>query len=701
MYVDLELSRRLVGLQRANFDCYRPGAGRAPRAGRQKLEISSVLRPSSSAIQSATVNPVLPSLCLPLTRYSPALSHIISMSQVYATEPQTTGRVILETSHGPLDVNLWCKECPTTTRMFLQLCLDGYYDSVVFHRIMENFLIQAGQVKFASDGGGRNGGGATRDIVSGTDMKQYLLNQASSADTAAAAAAADDSQSNRRKLEVSPRIRFNHRGQVAMALPLDEDVEGNSSADALRSQFFITLDESSFLDGKHVIFGTITGPTVFNAIRIGKVAVEDDTSRPVDMDLSPPVIKKVKIDHHHFSDLVPTPDEKVPWKRGGGAGANSAKDDPGEAGGESQIQKRRKKRKGKRDLNVLSFGQEMEDDTGDGGFGGTGIGTSDGGGMRSSHDVLANQSRFLLSSTDEGVKEAAAEDGDRRRSKKKRRKEERRSDVGNNIPEAGVALGGIAKSDVKEATQERDYGDYHHSRGEEDTGHNDRSKNSRREKESKRRSTEKVEEDVVSAVEARRAKYLKGGASRRSSAKDKSRDEEDTLKKLSLFRSKMLQSKGKSNQATSIASSNDIDMSGTDNSLAARMAKRSMKELRESREREESMAPTYHGQVLEVDDDDDDNGIDSSAGGWMKTKFKCRKHIDLDHGAKVDEAGDGQKAGDGRKIDDYEVLDGKTDRDNGRRHKPHRKHHHHHRHHRDDRGCNGGGGHGGHRRSSR
>ena len=582
---------------------------------------------------------------------------------------------------------------------------------------MENFLIQAGQVKFASDGGGRNGGGATRDIASGADMKQYLLNQASSAD--AAAAVADDSQSSRRKLEVSPRIRFNHRGQVAMALPLDEDVEGNTSADALRSQFFITLDESSFLDGKHVIFGTITGPTVFNAIRIGKVAVEDDTSRPVDMDLSPPVIKKVKIDHHPFHDLVPTPDEKVPWKRGDGA--KSEKDGPGEPGGESQVQKRRKKRKGKRDLNVLSFGQEMEDDTGDGGFGGTGIGTSGGGGMRSSHDVLANESRFLSSSIDEGVKEAAAEGGDRQKSKKKRRKEGRRSDVGS-IPEAEVGLGGIAKSDVKVAAQETDYGDYHHSRREEDTGNNTRSKDTRKEKDPKRRSSE---EDVVSAVEARRAKYLKGGASRRSGGKDKSRDEEDTLKKLSLFRSKMLQSKGKSNEASS-NSPNDIDVSGNDNSLAARMAKRRMKELQESREREESMAPTYHGQVLEDDDDDDDSGIDASAVGWMKTKFKCRKHID--HGAKVDEAGDGQKSGDGRKIDDYEVLDGKTDRDNADRHSgetprgkhhrggghkrrgggddgrhmPHRKHQHHHRHHRDDRGnISRSSGHGGHRVGSR
>lgn len=571
---------------------------------------------------------------------------------------------------------------------------------------MENFLIQAGQVKFAGDGGGRNGGGATRDIASGADMKQYLLNQASSADTAAAA---DDSQSSRRKLEVSPRIRFNHRGQVAMALPLDELVEGNASADALRSQFFITLDESSFLDGKHVIFGTITGPTVFNAIRIGKVAVEDDTSRPIDMDLSPPVIKKVKIDHHPFHDLVPTPDEKVPWKRDDGAGTNGAKDGPGEAGGESQIQKRRKKRKGKRDLNVLSFGQEMED-TGDGGFGGKGISTSDGGGMRSSHDVLANESKFLSSSIDKDVKEAAAEDDDRRRSKKKRRicKEERCSDVGN-IPEAEVALCGIAKSDVKVAAQEEDSRDYHQSRREQGS----RSKDSRREKDLKRRSNEKVEEDVVSAVEARRAKYLKGGASRRSGGKDKSRDEEDTLKKLSLFRSKMLQSKGKSNQASS-NSLDGFDVSGNDNSLASRMAKRSMKELQESRDREESMAPTYHGQVLE---DDDDSGIGTSAGGWMKTKFKCRKHID--HGAKVDEAGDGQNTGDGRKIDDYEVMDGKTDRDNDRqsgekrwgkhhrgggntgkrrggdddgRHEPHRKHQY--RYH--QRG-NGVGGHGGHR----
>ena len=578
------------------------------------------------------------------------------MSQVYATEPQTTGRVILETSHGPLDLNLWCKECPSTTRMFLQLCLDGYYDSVVFHRIMENFLIQAGQVKFVGGGGGgRSGEEATRDVASAADMKRYLSNQTSAA-SVDAAAAPGDSQSNRRKLEVSPRIRFNHRGQVAMGLPLDEDVEGNSSADALRSQFFITLDESSFLDGKHVIFGTITGPTVFNAIRIGKVDVEDDTSRPVDMDLSPPIIKSVKIDTHPFHDLIPTPDDKVPWKRGDGRGG--AEDGPAQAGGESEVKKRRKKRKGKRDLNVLSFGQEMEDDTGDGAIGGAG--PSSGGGMRSSHDVLASESKFLSSSIDDGVKEVAAEDGGERRSKKKRRKEEDRSEVGGIPADATSNLppgDDITKGNyIDRASREGDHRDNHQSKGQDDIDTISRSKNSRKEKASDKKSHQKAEKTAVSAVEARRAKYLKGVGSRRSGGKDKSRNEEDTLKKLSLFRSKVLQSKGKSKKSDGgRTGTGDV----TDNSLAARMAKRSLEEQKESEDREAAMAPTYHGQVLE-DDFDDDNGADS--GGWMETKFKCRKHID--HGSKSGEAVDDLKGGDGRRVDDYEVVDGKAGRDN-------------------------------------
>jgi len=68
------------------------------------------------------------------------------MSQVYSIEPPTTGRVVLLTTHGPIDINLWCTECPNATRTFLQLCLDGYYNDCIFHRIIPDFLIQTGLV---------------------------------------------------------------------------------------------------------------------------------------------------------------------------------------------------------------------------------------------------------------------------------------------------------------------------------------------------------------------------------------------------------------------------------------------------------------------------------------------------------------------------------------------------------------------------
>ena len=113
---------------------------------------------------------------------------------------------------------------------------------------------------------------------------------------------------DKKKLELSPRIRFNHRGQVALALPLDSDVSSNRTVcgefASLARQFFISLDEAPFLNTKHVIFGTVTGATIFNAIRIGKTdTTYSDSGMPADLE-NAPIIKSVKIDLHPFDDVV-------------------------------------------------------------------------------------------------------------------------------------------------------------------------------------------------------------------------------------------------------------------------------------------------------------------------------------------------------------------------------------------------------------
>jgi peptidyl-prolyl cis-trans isomerase SDCCAG10 len=66
------------------------------------------------------------------------------MSSVYQTEPPTSGKVVLVTSFGELEMELWSKEAPVTCRNFLQLCMEGYYDNTVIHRVIKTFMVQMG-----------------------------------------------------------------------------------------------------------------------------------------------------------------------------------------------------------------------------------------------------------------------------------------------------------------------------------------------------------------------------------------------------------------------------------------------------------------------------------------------------------------------------------------------------------------------------
>lgn len=53
-------------------------------------------------------------------------------------------QVIIHTTVGPLEIELWPKQAPKATRNFVQLCLERYYDQLPFHRIVRDFCAQTG-----------------------------------------------------------------------------------------------------------------------------------------------------------------------------------------------------------------------------------------------------------------------------------------------------------------------------------------------------------------------------------------------------------------------------------------------------------------------------------------------------------------------------------------------------------------------------
>jgi peptidyl-prolyl cis-trans isomerase SDCCAG10 len=500
------------------------------------------------------------------------------MSSVYATEPATSGRVIFETTHGPIEIQLWCRECPETTRIFLQLCLDGFYDNMIFHRILPNCFIQTGALRqppvVEEEESIRN----NEDYRSKIQADQAL---------------------ERRQYEVHSRIKFNHRGQVAMALTVQGD-EGQ--LEEIQPQFFITLQDTPFLDGKHVLFGTVSGPTVFNAIRIGKVDVDEETNLPKgDLEYAPR-IKSVKIvDNPLHSNLTSQP--KVPWR---------AEIKPKE--------KKKKKRKGKRDINVLSFGDEMEQDDGNEGLPA----------MKSSHDVL--QSRKLSKAVDDNVKEAvenASVDVDRTEKQASRKDYSRRiSPTEEEDPRAKESeeQPNVQEASEKLHSEEVRKLEYLVKRSEASL-QNDLAKTSETAQLQPAPKSEGGKRDsAMSMVEARRAKYVKG-------RKNKKEREDETLAKLSTFQSKVRGGAGKAKESKR--------RDDQENSLASRMAERAQAASRAGAVQNDG-GPAYHGQVLESDGDEE-------GSNWIQTEFMCRRH--MDHQSREG------LGGDGRDMNDYEVVD--------------------------------------------
>ncbi|XP_053303633.1 spliceosome-associated protein CWC27 homolog [Pleuronectes platessa] len=181
------------------------------------------------------------------------------MSNIYIQEPPTSGKVLLKTSAGDIDIELWSKEAPKACRNFVQLCMEGYYDGTIFHRVVPDFIVQ---------GGDPTGSGTGGESIYGRPFRD----------------------------EFHSRLRFIRRGLVAMA---------NAGPHDNGSQFFFTLGRADELNNKHTIFGKVTGDTVYNLLRLTEVECNHD-ERP----LNPHKIRTAEVLHSPFEDIVPRETKK-------------------------------------------------------------------------------------------------------------------------------------------------------------------------------------------------------------------------------------------------------------------------------------------------------------------------------------------------------------------------------------------------------
>jgi peptidyl-prolyl cis-trans isomerase B (cyclophilin B) len=148
-----------------------------------------------------------------------------------AIDPKKTYQVKMETDRGVIQLELYPQYAPKTVNNFVFLAQQGFYDGVIFHRVIANFVIQGGD----PTGTGRGGPG-------------YRFE--------------DETRGNPLRHET---------GAISMA---------NAGPNTNGSQFFITHSPQSHLDGKHTVFGkVVVGQDVVNAIQQGdrmiKVEIEE------------------------------------------------------------------------------------------------------------------------------------------------------------------------------------------------------------------------------------------------------------------------------------------------------------------------------------------------------------------------------------------------------------------------------------------
>ena len=140
---------------------------------------------------------------------------------------------IIKTNLGTVELELFADQTPKTVDNFVGLAEKGYYNGVVFHRVIKKFMIQSGDPTGTGRGGASLWGGKFED-------------------------------------EFVSDLKHDTPGKLSMA---------NAGPNTNGSQFFITLIATPWLDGKHTVFGkVISGMDVVYAIGEVKTAAGD---RPV------------------------------------------------------------------------------------------------------------------------------------------------------------------------------------------------------------------------------------------------------------------------------------------------------------------------------------------------------------------------------------------------------------------------------------
>ena len=173
------------------------------------------------------------------------LSAAAASSAAVAADPQ----VDLKTNHGTIRLELYPAKAPKTVENFLQYVKSGHYDGTIFHRVINNFMIQGGGMK--------------------TDMTQ---------------------KPTRAPIPLESRNGLvNVRGSVAMARTSDP----NSAS----AQFFINVKDNDFLDAANARDGH--GYAVFGKVVSGMDVVDKIKAVPTgpgDVPLQPVVIKSASVE---------------------------------------------------------------------------------------------------------------------------------------------------------------------------------------------------------------------------------------------------------------------------------------------------------------------------------------------------------------------------------------------------------------------